>query len=76
MKKNFILYAVAAVAVFYILKKKGIIGESIESEARKMTAEEVDNLNFKIDRDTYEKDYIRSQMPDQNQNIQYAKVCN
>jgi len=76
MKKNFILYAVAAVAIYYILKKKGIIGESIENEARQMTAEEVNNLNFKIDRDTYEKDYIRSQMPVQNQNIQYAKVCN
>ena len=76
MKKNFILYAVAAVAVYYIFKKKGIIGESIENKARQMTAEEVNNLNFKIDRDTYEKDYIRSQMPVQNQNIQYAKVCN
>jgi len=76
MKKNFILYAVAAVAVYYILKKKGIIGESIKKEARQMTAEEVDNLNFKIDRDTYEKDYIRSQMPSENQNIQYAKICN
>jgi hypothetical protein len=76
MKKNFILYAVAAVAVYYILKKKGIIGENIKNEARQMTAEEVDNLNFKIDRDTYEKDYIRSQMPSENQNIQYAKVCN
>jgi len=76
MKKNFILYAVAAVAVYYILKKKGIIGESIENEARQMTAEEVNNLNFKIDRDTYEKDYIRSQIPSENQNIQYAKVCN
>jgi hypothetical protein len=76
MKKNFILYAVAAVAVYYILKKKGIIGESIENEARQMTAEEINNLNFKIDRDNYEKDYIRSQMPKQNQNIQYAKVCN
>jgi hypothetical protein len=76
MKKNFILYAVAAVAIYYILKKKGIIGESIENEARQMTADEVNNLNFKIDCDTYEKDYIRSQMLGQNQNIQYAKVCN
>jgi hypothetical protein len=76
MKKNFILYAVAAVAIYYILKKKGIIGENIENEARQMTAEEVDNLNFKIDRDTYEKDYIKSQMPNKNQNIEYAKVCN
>jgi len=76
MKKNFILYAVAAVAVYYILKKKKIVGESIYNQARQMTAEEVDNLDFKIDRDTYEKDYIKSQMPNQNQNIEYAKVCN
>jgi len=76
MKKNFILYAVAAVAVYYILKKKKIIGENIYNQARQMTDEEVNNLDFKIDRDTYEKDYIRSQMPGQNQNIQYAKVCN
>jgi len=76
MKKNFILYAVAAVAVYYILKKKKIIGESIYNQARQMTVEEVDNLDFKIDRDTYEKDYIRSQMPNENQNIEYAKVCN
>jgi hypothetical protein len=76
MKKNFILYAVAAVAVYYILKKKEIIGKSIKNKARQMTAKEVDNLDFKIDRDTYEKDYIRSQMPNENQNIQYAKVCN
>jgi len=76
MKKNFILYAVAAVAVYYILKKKKIIGESIYNQARQMTVKEVNNLDFKIDRDTYEKDYIRSQMPNENQNIEYAKVCN
>jgi hypothetical protein len=75
MKKNFIYYALGAIAIFYILKKKGIIGESIESEARQMTADEVNNLNFKIDYDTYEKDYIRQQMP-QNKNISDAKVCN
>ena len=75
MKKNFIYYALGAIAIFYILKKKGIIGESIESEARQMTADEVNNLNFKIDYDTYEKDYLRQQMP-QNKNISDAKVCN
>ena len=75
MKKNFIYYALGAIAIFYILKKKGIIGESIESEARQMTADEVNNLNFKIDYDTYEKDYLRQQMP-QNKNISNATVCN
>jgi hypothetical protein len=75
MKKNFIYYALGAIAIFYILKKKGIIGESIESEAKQMTADEVNNLNFKIDYDTYEKNYLRQQMT-QNKNISDAKVCN
>jgi hypothetical protein len=68
MKKNFILYAVAAVAIFYILKKRGIVGESINDQARQITEEEANNLNFNIDYNTYEKDYIRSQMPNQNSN--------
>lgn len=38
-----------AVAVFYLLKKKGIIGESVENQAMQLTADEVDNLDFKID---------------------------
>jgi hypothetical protein len=63
MNKNFILYALGAAAVFYILKKKGVIGESIQDQARQLTANEVDNLDFKIDTNTYEKEYIRSQMP-------------
>lgn len=53
MKKNIIWYALGAVAVFYILKKKGIIGESVENAAEQMTAEEVNNLDFKIDYRTF-----------------------
>lgn len=49
MKKNFIWYALGAVAVFYILKKKGIIGETVIDEAKQLTADEVNNLDFKID---------------------------
>ena len=49
MKKNFIWYALGAVAIFIILKKKGIIGETVENEARQLTADEVNNLDFKID---------------------------
>lgn len=49
MKKNTILYLLGAVAVFYLLKKKGIIGESVENQAMQLTADEVDNLDFKID---------------------------
>ena len=51
--KNIIWYALGAVAVFYILKKKGIIGESVENAAEQMTAEEVNNLDFKIDYRTF-----------------------
>ena len=53
MKKNFIWYALGAVAVFYILKKKGIIGETIEDKAKQLTADEVNNLDFKIDYTTF-----------------------
>ena len=51
--KNIIWYALGAVAVFYILKKKGIIGESVENAAEQMTAKEVNNLDFKIDYRTF-----------------------
>jgi cyanophycinase-like exopeptidase len=53
MKKNIIWYALGAVAVFYILKKKRIIGESVKNAAEQMTAEEVNNLDFKIDYRTF-----------------------
>ena len=49
MNKNFIWYAIGAVAVFYILKKKGMIGQTTENLAEQLTADEVENLDFKID---------------------------
>lgn len=78
MKKNYIWYALGAIAIFYVLKKKGIIGESIEDEAMQLTAEEVNNLKFKIDYDNYEKQYRQEQEHPEysQQKMNNAEVCN
>jgi hypothetical protein len=57
MNKNLIWYAVGAVALFYILKKKKIIGETIVDAAKQLTADQVDKLNFKIDYSTFADRY-------------------
>lgn len=48
MNKKTIFYVVGTLALFYLLKKKRMLG-NIEEKAIKLTAEEVDNLDFKID---------------------------
>jgi hypothetical protein len=57
MNKNLIWYAVGAVALFYILKKKKIIGQNIEDAAKQLTADKVDKLNFKIDYSNFGDQY-------------------
>lgn len=61
MKKNTIYWIIGGIAAFYILKKKGIIGESIMSEAESLTANQVNKLNFKIDYSTFRTMYQEQQ---------------
>ena len=76
MKNKTLLYVAGAIALFYILKKKGMLGD-IAQEAQALTAEEVNNLNFAIDYDSYEAAYRRQQERPEIENTQNdAKVCN
>ena len=60
MDKKTILYVAGAIAVFYLLKKKGILG-NIKNEAMKLSAEEINNLDFKIDYRDFAQMYQESE---------------
>ena len=72
MKKNTIYWILGAVAAYWILKKKGIIGQSMMNEAEALTADQVNKLNFKIDYSTF-RDMYREQ---QDQQINGKKCSN
>jgi hypothetical protein len=76
MKKNYILYVLGAIAIFYVLKKKGIIGKS--DLAENIAAQKVENLNFNIDYDNYEKEYRKEQERPaySSKNSINAEICN
>jgi hypothetical protein len=61
MKKNYIWYALGAIAIFYVLKKKKVIGESIEEAAKQITENDASKLNFKIDYTTFADMYKKSE---------------
>jgi hypothetical protein len=61
MKKNYIWYALGAIAIFYVLKKKKVIGESFEDAAKQITENDASKLNFKIDYTTFADMYKKSE---------------
>jgi hypothetical protein len=61
MKKNYIWYALGAIAIFYVLKNKKVIGESIEDAAKQITENDASKLNFKIDYTTFADMYKKSE---------------
>jgi hypothetical protein len=60
MDKKTILYLAGAIAVFYLLKKKGILG-NIDEQAMQLSADEINNLDIKIDYRDFKQMYLESE---------------
>ncbi len=69
MKKNTIYWIIGALATYWILKKKGIIGENTMDKAEALTAEEVNKLDLKIDYRDFGDIYRKEQKDMQCNNI-------